>query len=327
MAYLSKTVIAPFVFAFFIAYAINPLVEFFQKKGAPRDWAIITVYLILLLVVALVFGLIIPRLMHDLTGVIQQLPTLYQSFQITIEKYSKMYWQLPANVKEFLAQVTSRGEMLVRNSLLRIAEGMVGFFSRSFIYLLVPLLSYYISRDYPKLKENTQRWLYANVGSQWTQVFLRIDAILRLYIRGQLLDTLIVGLLISVGLSILGIDIAFLLGMMAGFLNLIPYFGPVLGAIPAIIFALMHSPWSALYVTLLFLVVNQLEVIFLAPKIIGGTLRLSPLLVIYLILIGGQIFGLVGMIFAVPLGSIVLTIVKTIYDICFGQPKPEPKPE
>jgi predicted PurR-regulated permease PerM len=325
--YLSRSVIAPFVFAFFLAYAINPSVEFLQRKGAPRDWAILTVYLAILLAAAVVFGIIIPRLIHDLTGVLQRLPELFQSLQHMEDKYTQIYWRLPVQVKELIAHLTSRGEIILRNFLVNMAQGVVDFFSHSLVYLLVPLLAYYISRDYPKLKQSSRWWILSHFGPHWTKAFLKIDTLLKLYIRSQLLDTLIVGLLIGLGLSLMGFDIAFLLGLLAGVFNLIPYFGPVLGALPAVVFGLLHSPWSALYVVLLFLVVNQIEVMFLTPRIIGGSLRLNPVLVVYLILIGGNIFGLVGMVFAVPLGSIVLIILNSFYEICFGRVRHESEPD
>jgi predicted PurR-regulated permease PerM len=321
--YLSRSIIAPFVFAFFLAYAINPLVEFLQQKGAPRNWAILTVYLVILLAGVLVFGIVIPRLIRDLTGVMQRLPELFETLQEMEGKYSELYWRLPVQVKQLIAQITARGEIMLRNSLINLAQGIVDFFSHSLIYLLVPLLAYYISRDYPKLKQSSRWWLLSHFGPHWTNAFLKIDNLLKLYIRSQLLDTLIVGLMIGLGLSLLGLDIAFLLGLLAGALNLIPYFGPVLGAIPAVLFGLLHSPWTALYVVILFLLVNQLEVMVLTPRIIGGSLRMSPILVVYLILIGGQIFGLVGMVFAVPLGSIVLSIITSFYEICFARTRNE----
>jgi predicted PurR-regulated permease PerM len=318
LLYLSRTVLSLFALAFFLAYAINPLVEFFQKKGAPRDWAILTVYLILFVAGVLVTVIIIPKMIHDLTGILQRLPLLSEMFEKLETRFSRMYWELPLNIKALLAQLMSRSEIMLRNLILKLAQGLVNFFSQSVLYLLVPLLAYYISRDYPRMKGNIQRWIMIHFGPHWNNTFTKIDTVLRLYIRGQLLDTIIVGLLIGLGLTFLGSDIAFLLGLVAAFFNLIPYFGPLLGAVPSVLFAFLQSPWLALYVIILFLVVNQIEVMFLAPKIIGGSLGLHPVLVVYLILVAGKLFGLFGLVFAVPLGAILLIILTSIYQLCFG---------
>lgn len=328
--FFSKGVLTPFIFAFFLAYAINPLVEFLQKKGARRGWAILTVYFILFIVTALVIGIIIPRLIRDLTGLIQKMPLILQELKGLQERFNEVYesWRLPFNIKMVIDGLVDRGGLVLRNSLVRIAQSMVNLFSQSlFLLLLVPLMAYYISRDYPVLKQHTYKWVFNNFGPRWTQVFIKIDAVFKQYIRGQLLDTLIVGVLIGLGLSLLGFEAAFLLGLVAGILNLIPYFGPLLSAVPSVIFALFQSPWLALYVILLFLIVNQIEVMFLTPKIIGCSLGLHPVMVIFLILVGGKIFGLLGMIFAVPLGAIVLIIIKSVYEICFESANREPLPD
>jgi len=223
-----------------------------------------------------------------------------------------------------VAQIVTRLETIFRNLLVQIAETTVNLLSRALIFILVPILAYYINRDYPRLKQRSYYWLTHNLGSHWTRTFLKLDTVLKIYIRGQLLTTMIVGLLISLGLSLLGFEAAFLLGLIAGVFNLIPYFGPVIGAMPVVLLALLKSPWIALYVVILFFVVNQLEVMVLVPRIIGGGLKIHPITVVYLILIGSKIGGIVGMVFAVPLGTIVLILLKSFYEISFGLANNEP---
>lgn len=322
--YLSRAIIGPFILAFFLAYAINPLVEFLQKKGAKREYAILTVYFALIVIGALIIGIIAPRLVEDLTKVLQKLPNVYQDVENFGEQLSRFYWRLPINLKPFVAQIVTRLETIFRDLLVQIAETTVNLLSRVLIFVLVPVLAYYINRDYPRLKQKSYDWLTHNLGSHWTRTFLKLDAVLKIYIRGQLLTTMIVGVLISLGLSLLGFETAFLLGLIAGVFNLIPYFGPVIGAMPVLLLALLKSPWIALYVVILFFVVNQLEVMVLVPRIIGGGLKIHPITVVYLILLGSKIGGIVGMVFAVPLGTIVLILLKSFYEISFGLANNEP---
>lgn len=312
--------LVPFLVAFFLAYAINPLVEFFQRKGARREYAIVSVYIGLAIITAVFFGLVIPRLLNDLTRALQKIPVLIDEFQKIEQAISRILknWEIWPHWKFLTSEVTRRSELWLRRFMIDLAESAINLFSQSFYFILVPLISYYISRDYPRMKQATHQWLAEHFGKHWTQTFLKIDAVFRLYIRGQLLVTLIVGLLISIGLALMGFEIAFFLGMLAGIFNLIPYFGPVMGAIPVIIFALLKSPWHVVYVILLFFAINQLEVMYLAPKIIGGSLGLHPLVVVYLVLAGGKVFGLWGMIFAVPLGTLLMIIFRSIYEIAFG---------
>lgn len=305
--------------SFFLAYAINPLVDIIEKKGARRDYAILTVYLAVFIITALILGMIVPRLVRDLSHFYRMLPELLAKIQqagLSLERL-EINRILPFDIKIITSEVINRGEILVRKFFVQFADGILGIFSQSLLLGLIPLLSYYMSRDYPSIKKKTLRWLLQHFGVHWTKTFLKIDAVFHLYIRGQLFVTVIVGILISIGLSLMGFEAAFFLGLMAGAFNLIPYFGPVLGALPALILGLLKSPWYGLYVALLFLTVNQIEVMFLTPRIIGGTLGLHPITVVYLVLIGGRIFGVLGMIFAVPLGALVIILIHSIYEICF----------
>jgi predicted PurR-regulated permease PerM len=316
----------PFILAFFLAYALNPLVEFLQEKGARRDWAILTIYTVVFIVGAMILELLIPRLIRDLTAVIQKIPTIIRDFQVIQIQLDKFLnsWSLPFNPPSITSELSKRAEVLVKNFLIQLGRSSLKIFSQSLLYMLIPLIAYYISRDYPQLKQHIFRWVLKHLGNHWTRTFFKIDSVFRYYIRSQLLDILIVGTLFTIGLSLLGFEGAIFFGFIAGVFNLIPYFGPILGALPLIIFALLKSPWLVLYVIILFLVINQLELMFLAPRLMSYNLNLHPVTVIYLIMLGGEIFGLAGMVFAVPLGAIIGVIFKSVYEISFDEANNEP---
>jgi predicted PurR-regulated permease PerM len=324
--YLSRAILIPFILAFFLAYALNPLVEFLQKKGARRDWAILTIYGVVFILGMLILEILIPRLIRDLTTLIQNLPTLLMDCQSIQTKLNRILnsWNLPINPQTLTNDLTQRSAAIFKNFFLQLGRSTLEAFSQSLLYILIPLIAYYISRDYPRLKQNILKWVLQHLGNHWTRTFLKIDSVFKYYIRSQFLDILIVGILFAIGLSLLGFEAAILLGFIVGVFNIIPYFGPIIGAIPLIIFALLKSPWLVLYVVILFLVINQVEAIFLAPRIISYNLNLNPVTVIYLIMLGGAVFGLAGMIFAVPLGAITGIIIRSFYDVCFEEANNEP---
>ena len=317
--YLSRAILLPFILAFFLAYALNPMVEFLQKRGARRDLAIITIYGVLLVMGVLVLETLIPRLIRDLTTLIQKLPQVLMDLQDIQNKLTGMInkWQLPFNPQIMTDDLTQRITTALKDFFIQLGRTVIQAFSQSLLYLLIPLIAYYFSRDYPRIKNNILQWIQKYMGSHWAHTFLKIDAVFKYYIRSQLLDILIIGALFEIGLSLLGFESAILLGFIVGVFNVIPYFGPIICAIPLMVFALLKSPWLVLYVLILFLVINQIEAIFLAPRIISYNLRINPATVIFLIMFGGAVFGLIGMIFAVPLGAIVGIIIRSFYEICF----------
>jgi predicted PurR-regulated permease PerM len=317
--YLSRAILLPFILAFFLAYALNPIVEFLEKRGARRDFAILTIYGSLFIIGVLILEILIPRLIRDLTALIQKLPLILKDLQGIQSQINRMlnHWQLPFDPQIMATDLTQRITNILKGFFLQLGRTVLKAFSQSLLYILIPLIAYYISRDYPRLKNNVLQWTQKHMGNHWMQTFLDIDTVFKYYIRSQLLDILIVGALFAIGLSILGFEAAILLGFIVGVFNLIPYFGPIIGAIPLIIFAALKSPWLVFYVIILFLAINQMEALFLAPRIISYNLRMNPVTVIFLIMFGGAVFGLMGMIFAVPLGAIVGIIIKSFYDLCF----------
>ena len=141
-----------------------------------------------------------------------------------------------------------------------------------------------------------------------------MDNSLGSFIRGQLLISAIVGILIAVGLSIMGVDFALIIGLIAGIFNIVPYFGPIIGAVPAVVFALLKSPLTAVYVVLLFAVVNQVESSIISPNILGEHVGLHPVTVIFSIISGGYLFGILGVILAVPVTSIVKVTLRYVHN-------------
>ena len=143
---------------------------------------------------------------------------------------------------------------------------------------------------------------------------IEMDNSLGSFIRGQLLISAIVGILIAVGLSIMGVDFALIIGLIAGIFNIVPYFGPIIGAVPAVVFALLKSPLTAVYVVLLFAVVNQVESSIISPNILGEHVGLHPVTVIFSIISGGYLFGILGVILAVPVTSIVKVTLRYVHN-------------
>lgn len=304
-------VLITFFLAFFLAFVIEPLVKWFERKGARRLTAVITVFF-LMSVFGLVLGVnFLPGLLDDLNQALTKLPTYVKDLQNWFARLNKEYkrFALPQNVREVVDEALYRGEEALRQFLLRLASFLLSFFSQVLFLLLVPVLAFYFSKDMENLKAMVYTWSKQLFGDERVVVF-EVIAVITGYLRAQALSSLVVGLLLTTGLLLLQVDLAILIGALAGVFNLIPYFGPVVGAVPAVLLAAQTSLWRAVYVIILFFIVNQLESIVIVPRLIGGRLGLNPLVVIFLLLIGGELFGFSGIVFAVPVGAVLQVLLK-----------------
>ncbi|NLG50787.1 MAG: AI-2E family transporter, partial [Chloroflexi bacterium] len=140
-----------------------------------------------------------------------------------------------------------------------------------------------------------------------------IDGLLSSYVRGQLLLALLVGLMATIALLILGVDLALLLGTFAGIFEMIPILGPYLGAIPAILMALLNRPITAFWVAVTFFAIQQFENVFLVPRISGNAVRFHPALVMIVLVVGSEVAGLWGMLLALPLAAILRDVFRYLY--------------
>ncbi|HHZ19203.1 MAG TPA: AI-2E family transporter [Firmicutes bacterium] len=305
--YLFKEVIWPFLLAWLVALLLEPQIRWLEQKGAKRSWAVLSVFLVLLVVLGVGLLWLVPPFLRDLNRAAVSLPEYARRIQHALAKTGRLFQQLPPGLQSYVESSLSRSQEVFRQLLLRGAAVVIAAFSQTFRLLLVPFLAYYISRDLPEWRRQIRRRIPRWLGRD-TIIFWRTMRVIGAYIRGQLLVSAAVGGIIMLGLLLLRIEMALLIGVMAGIFNLIPYFGPILGALPAVILGLLTSPWRALYVVLLFVVANQLETMFLMPRLVGRSVGLHPVVVIFLLVLGGHYLGLFGMLLAVPIGGVVKVV-------------------
>ncbi|NMB44953.1 MAG: AI-2E family transporter [Firmicutes bacterium] len=303
--YWVRGILPPFALGAVTAYLANPLVVRLEKRQVPRPAAILLVYLGFAVVVSLFLYAFIPSLMAELNQVLARLPRQTGKLEdITRGAVGDLKrLPLPVNIHEALNDMIQRSEQLVQQFARKLVDFIVGVFSRLFWIWLAPILAYYILLDW----DGIGQWCTQAVPASYRPAFLmliqEIDGVLIGFVLGRLMVSAIVGILMTFGFVALKIQFATLLGLIAGVFDLIPYLGPILGAIPAMIFAFLVSPWRALWVVVLFIVVNQLEAVILSPHIIGGRVGLHPVVTIFALLAGGHLFGVAGVLLAVPIAA------------------------
>ncbi|MBP2649386.1 MAG: tqsA 2 [Firmicutes bacterium] len=310
--WLVRSSLYPFILALFIAYLLNPLVNYVVYKGnLKRDWAIVWVYLVIFCAIILGGSLFVPLLIREFEGFIGDLPTitakgegLIQYVQLTYQNYV-----LPQSVRTALdSGLVSLGTDV--QQLANDAVAAVVVILTHIVGLVIsPILAFYLLHDWEELAVQVRCLLPGRWRTEVCAMLSDIDEVLSGIIRGQMTIAIIVGILVSSGLYILGVRYALIIGILAGILDVIPYFGAVIGGLPAVTVALLESPLLAAKTTALLFVIHQLEGTIIGPKILGETTGLNPLSVILVLFIGETLAGLMGMLFAVP----VLAVSKVVF--------------
>ncbi|WP_207755034.1 AI-2E family transporter [Alkaliphilus hydrothermalis] len=314
-------ILAPFMGAIVLAYVLNPFVKFLNKKGISRLWGVLLIYLAFSLVILVLSLTLIPKMTTEVKGLMEVLPEYsngaYEYLHSTYLKFNQNLESLPPEfdgVRSLLQNNIERIQELVVGLITVVTNSLLAIFSRIFSIILIPILSFYFLKDAEEFKKALILFIPSSVRKKSLEMAKDFDTVLGGFIRGQMIVASFVGILTTIALLIMRVDFAVLVGLIAGVANVIPYFGPVIGIIPGAFFALMDSPIKAVYVVITFVVIQQFESGILSPKIVGKSVGIHPVWVIFALVIGGKFFGLIGLLIAVPAAGIIKVIGKHLVD-------------
>jgi predicted PurR-regulated permease PerM len=313
-------IVSPFFMAVVIAYLVYPIVAKLEQRKVPRSVAILLVYLgfSLLAVTSMVF--FIPELVNNTKELMNTLPEMtakYQDiFKAVISAIQSSSW--PEDIKNVIFKEINSGMGAAENyitgflkkSLVELVEAVTTVFN----LLLSMVIAYYFIKDAEFFRSKALSLTPRKWRNSTVKVGRGINGILSNFIQGQLLTSLIVGIMETVGLIIVKVKYPLVLGLVGGISNIIPYFGPIIGAVPAVAVALIESPIKAIWTALVFVIIQQIENAFISPKVIEGRLGLHPVTTILAVLIGGEFFGILGMLVSVPVAAILKVILKSIIE-------------
>lgn len=312
-------IFAPFILAVALAYILNPLVKILCSKGIPRLWGVLTIYLSIAILIFLFSITLIPRMTAEVTKLIEILPHYSnEAFEYIYDlylRYNKNVESLPeefAGVKNLLRININRFQEITINVISTITEGLLSIFSKVVGLVLIPILAFYFLKDADEFKKGIVLFIPSSWRKGVVAIARDIDSVLGGFIRGQLIVASFVGILTAVSLLVLRVNFAVLVGLIAGSANVIPYFGPVIGIVLGVLFALMDSPMKALWVIIVLTIIQQIETAILSPKIVGQRVGVHPIVVILALIIGGKFFGLVGLLIAVPTAGVIKVLGKHI---------------
>ncbi|MFH1838050.1 MAG: AI-2E family transporter [Candidatus Kuenenbacteria bacterium] len=308
--YLIRDVLIIVFISLILAAALNPIVTFFQRKKIPRIISILFVYLIILGLLILIITLIIPIFVDQINQIIENFPRWWEKISDYFQRFSKIEtfgFNFYDSLQNWSKDLTQIGQNIFFK-IIDIFGGLIAFIS-------VLVIVFYLLLEVEAIKKIIQSVIPIKFQQYSVQLFIQMQNKISLWLRGQMILCFIIGTLSFIGLSILGVKYALLLALIAGILECIPYLGPILGAIPAVILAFTQSPFLALLVVILYLIIQQLENILLVPKIMGKTVGLNPVIILIVFLIGGKLYGPIGALLAIPIATALSVLVKDYFEL------------
>lgn len=305
-------ILSPFAGGIVIAYILDPMVKFFytrlfkEKKGT-RGFAILLAYAVAILLLMLLAWLVVPQIVNSIGMLFTNFPSYIQGVQemllyvqseygIDLQQATKMLDDSEAMVKEIYAMATNAMPQIVA-SIGSVASNFVAIFTSiaASIYMLA-------DKDHllHQLRTLAHAFLPEKVASNTLRICHYANVNFTGFFVGKIIDSAIIGVITFVAMTILRLDFAVLISVFIGITNIIPVFGPFIGAIPSVFILLLIDPLQAVIFCVLILIIQQLDGNFIGPKILGSSIGISALWILFSIVVGGDLFGIVGMIVGVP---------------------------
>lgn len=323
LIYLLSPVLMPFVFSAILAYLGDPLTDKLETYRLSRTQAVIVVFLAMTLVLTLVLVLLIPQLEVQIANLISSLPAYARKLNDAVLPWLEQRFSItlkPIAIDELIALTKSHWQNaggIVANTMTSISHsgGVIAAWLMNL--LLIPVVTFYLLRDWDILVAKIYGLLPRRIIPTTAKLAGEVDSVLSAFFRGQFYVMLALGCIYSLGLGIVGLDLALLIGMLAGLVSFVPYLGAIVGIVSACIAALVqfHELTPLISVAVVFLIGQALEGTVLTPKLVGDKIGLHPVAVIFSVLAGGQLFGFLGILLALPIASIVMVFLRHVHDI------------
>ncbi|MGM9934582.1 AI-2E family transporter [uncultured Clostridium sp.] len=328
-------ILQPFIIGFSIAYILNFILKFFErsifsiefmknlklKRNSKRALSLIVTYLVSFIVVYLFIKFVLPQLLDSIVGLINDIPMYINEttkfidgllLQLNIEK---QYLDLiNDNFNRFIDYVIK----FVTNLLPVLGTLLTSVASKIWNIVLGVIVSIYLLSDKERFCALSKKITYAlfpkNIAEKTIEITHRSNSTFGKFLVGKILDSLIIGILTFFILTISKMPYATLISVIVGITNIIPFFGPFIGAIPSFIIILFVSPVKALWFLVIILVIQQIDGNIIGPKILGDSIGISAFWILFAILVAGKFLGLVGMIIGVPLFAVIYSLLKEVVE-------------
>lgn len=322
LIYLLSPVLTPFVTGAVLAYIGDPLADRLERWGLSRSLSVVTVFIVLLLAVFLLILVLVPLLERQIALLVSKLPVWIDWAQS--EGLPRLGQFLGIDLAGLDLSALRRAATGYWQQVSGSVSGVLDFLSRSGVTLLgwlanlvlIPVVTFYLLRDWDLLMSRVRELLPRRIEPDAVRLARASDEVLGAFFRGQLMVMLTLGVIYSVGLWLVGLELALLIGMVSGLVSFVPYLGFIVGIVAAGVAALMQfqEPIYLLYVAAVFGVGQMVEGFVLQPLLLGERIGLHPVAVIFAVMAGGQLFGFIGVLLALPVAAVVMVLLRYAHE-------------
>jgi predicted PurR-regulated permease PerM len=317
---LFETILLPIMMATVLYYLLNPVVNYFEKLKIKRVYSILLLYIAIIGLVSIIIVSVLPFLRDQIMSLVLKFPQYASDVEELIKQIvgSQFFYEaqktLNINVPDLANNISTQVSKLLNNtwSGIGVFVGAVKNFLLALIIL--PFILFYLLKDGKNLPSYILKFLPIPMRNETFTVMKEINASISLYIRGQIIVSFCIGILMFIGFQIIGLEYASVLALIAAFTSVVPYLGPAIAITPALIIAIVTSPIMLLKLIIVWTVVQLVEGKFISPQIMGRNLHIHPITIIFVILTAGNLFGVIGIILAVPGYAILKVIVTHLFE-------------
>ncbi|WP_342478484.1 AI-2E family transporter [Paenibacillus sp. FSL H7-0350] len=317
LSVLLHTVAAPLLLSGIAYYLLNPLVDRLEKRSrVKRAYGIVILYLIIIGIITLVLLMVIPIIRTQLMGLIDNFPVYSDQIQEEFvqltgsELFNKIQSSVGTDLSDITSKVTTWATTFLNNAVSGVGS-FVGTLTEIVLAVVTtPFILFYLLRDGKRLPDYLMRLIPTALRPQSRMVMQEMNNQIASYIRGQIIVSCCIGALLYIGYLIIGLEYSLVLAIVAACTAVVPYLGPAIAITPALIVAMVTSPFMLLKMVIVWTAVQLIEGKFISPQIMGKSLKIHPITIIFVIIFAGKMFGVLGIILAVP-GYAVLKVVVT----------------
>ena len=320
-----KTVVLPVVLALILYYLLRPVLRLLERFKVPHIWGILIIFLGGIGLLTLLSVLVFPFLRDQFQNLIEEFPDYFMRLLNNIDQFLRnsifgnYYRDSSFNIEELIATLPTGIADTLQATVTGIITRVTGWISTItgviLSIVIVPFILFYLLKDGDKLPGYFLKLLPPRFREDTKEVLQEADKQLGAYIQGQLIVAFCIGVMVYIGFLIIGMDYALLLGALAMVTSVVPYIGPAIAITPAAIIALVTSPFMLVKLAIVWTVVQLVEGNLISPQVMGKTMYIHPVTIIFVLLTAGSLFGIVGVILGIPMYALLRVIISHLYKL------------